>query len=113
MGLYFNKIQCFCFEEQRLEGFEEIDMPIFFYLDPALLDDPSTEDATNVTLAYTFFKTGDERDDQEGDKNKDASQLFDAKALIKENAHKQRVPPADVAIPTSNVNIVLSGSKKQ
>lgn len=32
-GLYFNKIQCFCFEEQRLDPNEEVDMPVFFYID--------------------------------------------------------------------------------
>jgi hypothetical protein len=36
---YFNKIQCFCFEEQRLRGGEEVDMPVFFYLDPEMVDD--------------------------------------------------------------------------
>ncbi len=60
-GLYFNKIQCFCFEEQRLEANEEIDMPVFFYLDPAMLTDPTLDGATNITLSYTFFKTGDEK----------------------------------------------------
>lgn len=59
-GLYFNKIQCFCFEEQRLSGQEEIDMPVFFFIDPDILKDPSMENVTNITLSYTFFKTGDE-----------------------------------------------------
>lgn len=36
---YFNKIQCFCFEEQRLRGGEEVDMPVFFYIDPEMVDD--------------------------------------------------------------------------
>jgi cytochrome c oxidase assembly protein subunit 11 len=59
-GLYFNKIQCFCFEEQRLEGQEEIDMPVFFYIDPDFVDDPSMETVNHITLSYTFFKTGEE-----------------------------------------------------
>jgi len=41
MGLYFQKIQCFCFEEQRLLPGETLDMPVFFFIDPEMLDDPS------------------------------------------------------------------------
>jgi cytochrome c oxidase assembly protein subunit 11 len=37
---YFNKIQCFCFEEQKLTAGEEVDMPIFFYIDPEFATDP-------------------------------------------------------------------------
>ena len=59
-GLYFNKIQCFCFEEQRLGPKEEIDMPVFFYIDPEIVDDPSMKNVNNIMLSYTFFKTGEE-----------------------------------------------------
>jgi len=62
-GLYFNKIQCFCFEEQRLGAEEEIDMPVFFYIDPDIVNDLSMQNVTNITLSYTFFKTGDEKQD--------------------------------------------------
>jgi cytochrome c oxidase assembly protein Cox11 len=41
--VYFNKIQCFCFEEQRLKPNEEVDMPVFFYVDPSFLDDPQMQ----------------------------------------------------------------------
>lgn len=64
-GLYFNKIQCFCFEEQRLGGREEIDMPVFFYIDPEIVDDPAMQNVQNITLSYTFFKTGQEDDEEE------------------------------------------------
>ena len=64
-GLYFNKIQCFCFEEQRLGAREEIDMPVFFFIDPELLEDPAMQGVTNITLSYTFFKTGDEKEKEE------------------------------------------------
>ena len=59
-GLYFSKIQCFCFEEQRLGSKEEIDMPVFFYIDPDFVKDPSMENVNTITLSYTFFKTGEE-----------------------------------------------------
>ena len=59
-GLYFNKIQCFCFEEQRLGPGEEIDMPVFFFIDPEITTDPAMSNISHITLGYTFFKTGEE-----------------------------------------------------
>jgi len=56
-GQYFNKIQCFCFEEQRLNPGEEVDMPVFFYIDPEFLDDPNLEKDDIITLSYTFFES--------------------------------------------------------
>ncbi|KAH9908000.1 amine oxidase [Xylariomycetidae sp. FL2044] len=53
---YFSKIQCFCFEEQRLNAGETVDMPVFFYLDPDLLQDLNMKGINEVTLSYTFFK---------------------------------------------------------
>ncbi|KAF8978866.1 Cytochrome c oxidase assembly protein cox11, mitochondrial [Entomortierella lignicola] len=53
---YFNKIQCFCFEEQKLMAGEEVDMPIFFFLDPEFATDPDMADVDTVVLSYTFFK---------------------------------------------------------
>ena len=54
---YFNKIQCFCFEEQRLNPGEEVDMPVFFYIDPEFLEDPNLEKSDIITLSYTFFES--------------------------------------------------------
>ena len=54
---YFNKIQCFCFEEQRLNPNEEVDMPVFFYIDPEYLEDPFLEKVDEITLSYTFFES--------------------------------------------------------
>ena len=54
---YFNKIQCFCFEEQRLNPNEEVDMPVFFYIDPDYLEDPYLEKIDEIVLSYTFFES--------------------------------------------------------
>ena len=54
---YFNKIQCFCFEEQRLESGEEVEMPVLFFIDPEFLLDPWMKDVNEITLHYTFFKS--------------------------------------------------------
>jgi len=54
-GPYFNKIQCFCFEEQRLAPGQSAILPVSFFIDPAILDDPQVGKVTNITLSYTFF----------------------------------------------------------
>jgi cytochrome c oxidase assembly protein subunit 11 len=59
-GAYFNKVQCFCFEEQRLEPHEVVDMPVFFFLDPEMLNDPQMRDVDELTLSYTFFPSNDQ-----------------------------------------------------
>lgn len=54
-GQYFNKIQCFCFEEQLLSPHEEVDMPVFFYIDPEFADDPKMELVDEITLFVYVF----------------------------------------------------------
>ncbi|XP_049874666.1 cytochrome c oxidase assembly protein COX11, mitochondrial isoform X1 [Pectinophora gossypiella] len=55
-GQYFNKIQCFCFEEQQLNPHEQVDMPVFFYIDPEFTEDPKMEYVDEIVLSYTFFE---------------------------------------------------------
>jgi len=58
-GKHFKKVQCFCFEEQRLQVGEDVDMPVLFYMDPELLDDEQMKGVNDVTLSYTFFEAAD------------------------------------------------------
>lgn len=59
-GRYFKKIECFCFTEQRLEAGEAVDMPVSYFIDPAIADDEGLDDVSTVTLAYTFFPWDDD-----------------------------------------------------
>ncbi len=54
---YFVKTECFCFTEQRLAAGESASMPVSFYVDPGIIDDPSLDQLRTLTLSYTFFET--------------------------------------------------------
>lgn len=54
-GRYFSKIECFCFQEQRLGPGQSAHFPVSFFIDPAILKDPQLKELSNITLSYTFF----------------------------------------------------------
>lgn len=58
-GKYFNKIQCFCFTEQTLKAGQDVRMPVIYYVDPAILDDPAASNIEEITLSYTFTETAE------------------------------------------------------
>ena len=58
VGKYFKKIQCFCFTAQTLKAGEAKDMPVIFFVDPAIKKDPDTKNVDEITLSYTFYPTG-------------------------------------------------------
>ena len=64
-GIYFNKIQCFCFTEERLDAHQKVDMPVVFFVDPAFANDPDLRGVDTITLGYTFFRSANPQNAKE------------------------------------------------
>lgn len=58
VGPYFQKLECFCFQDRTLQPGETMELPVIFYVDPALATDKGVKEVREVTLSYTFFEAG-------------------------------------------------------
>ena len=68
-GKYFKKIACFCFTEQTLKAGETVEMPVTYFVDKAILDDPQAKKIDEITLSYTFYPVDAAKADPNGQQN--------------------------------------------
>jgi cytochrome c oxidase assembly protein subunit 11 len=57
-GVYFNKLECFCFKEKIFQPGEKMNLPVIFYVSPDMDDDPLAKDVRGITLSYTYYRSG-------------------------------------------------------
>ena len=84
-GGYFNKIECFCFTEQVLQPGERVEMPVSFFIDPEIVNDPDAKYIHTITLSYTFY----EIDLPEGADNPSAARVDDTILKTKQAASNE------------------------
>ena len=94
-GLYFDKIQCFCFSQQLLRPQESADLPVAFYVDPAIAKDPNLDDVQVITLSYTFYRAQSQALDKAIDAEGRAAETEQiTKAVSATNPEANPGPPA-------------------
>ncbi len=97
-GKYFVKIQCFCFTQQMLKPQESADLPVAFYVDPAISNDHNLDDVTVITLSYTFYKAQSQAlDDAIGDEGRKAEIDDIDKAMGRGSQPAAKSPNSDAA----------------
>lgn len=87
VGLYFDKIQCFCFTRQHLDPGESKDLTVTFFVDPDIATDPNTRDVDTITLSYTMFRAKEQ--DPQGSDNDVAARPSVAAAPPPAQSNKQ------------------------
>lgn len=65
IGVYFAKMECFCFSNQTLKPGESASLPVTFYVDPGVASDASVNEVRTITLSYTFFRKKTDNGDTE------------------------------------------------
>jgi cytochrome c oxidase assembly protein subunit 11 len=85
-GLYFDKIQCFCFTQQLLKPQESADLPVAFYVDPAIAKDPNLDDVKVITLSYTFYRAKSPQLDKAIDAEGRAAETEQIEKAVSQNA---------------------------